>query len=90
MTLASELPGKRPGELLLTLLDSDQGLLSATLKISETIGGPDLALSIHREVRSRSDCALTRSVHRKAFSGASWCHSPSRTLHASALPTAAG
>ena len=48
--MASELPGKRLGELLVTLLESDQAF-DQNLEISEITGGQDLALH-HREVDS--------------------------------------
>ena len=46
--MASELPAKRLGGLLVTLLESDQAF-DQNLKICEIIGGQDLALH-HREV----------------------------------------
>ena len=46
--MAGELPTERLGELLVTLLESDQAF-DQNLKISEIIGGQDLPLH-HREV----------------------------------------
>src|SRR5918993_5886800 len=82
--MAGELPTERLGELLVTLLESDQAF-DQNLKISEIIGGQDLALH-HREVDL--DLIEPGSVHRKVDEAQVGPLSL-QTLHAS-LPTVAG
>src|ERR671920_500886 len=82
--VAGELPGKRLGGLLATLLESDQAF-DQNLKISEIIGGQDLPLH-HREVDL--DLVEPGGVSRKVDE-AQVGPFPLQTLHAS-LSTVAG